>query len=114
MDPAEGAFIVLGMSVVATTVVLIFRPISTRLGQLLEAAAISRMKASQRTDDDVSALLLAIDDVQHRLRRIESRLDALPPPMRRAQGLPDPDRLGRDELATIAARIRGPHSDGSA
>lgn len=113
MDPAEGFFIVVALLIAATTSVLIFRPITSRLGNLLEAIALAKMKQAER-GDDVSALLLAIDDVQQRLRRIEGRLEGLPPASREARGLPAPGSITEQELSAIAARLRGPHSDGHA
>ena len=114
MDPEEVFALISTLLILSTTAVLIFRPITNKLGSLLEAMALSKMKNANRTDDDVSALLLAIDDVQQRLRHIDSQLSALPPGVRAQHHLPSPDSHRADELSSIAARIRGPHSDGHA
>lgn len=108
---SDGPFVVMVILILCTTAVLILRPIASRLGHLLEALTTERLSRAHRSRDDVSALLIALDEVQQRLRTIEHHLGALPPGERDRLRLPAATDV---ELRALASRIRGPHSDGTA
>lgn len=98
--------------ILCTTAVLILRPLTTRLGNLLEALATERLSRAHRSRDDVSALLIALDDVQQRLRSMEDEMRRQGEQGRARPALPPV--LSDPGLARLADRIQGPHSDGSA
>lgn len=115
MQGEEVFLIISVMLILSVTGTLIFRPITTRLGLFLEAVAKTRMAKVERGDDDVLTLLVALDDLQDRLDRIDRRLA-------RIEGVPlldeGPTRRAMDarerRLEVMAARLKGPHSDGQA
>ena len=76
MNPADIAPFAVAITLILTTgAVILLRPISRRLGDLLEAMAKERREPPRRVSDDTHRMVDLLEAMNARMERLEERQD---------------------------------------
>jgi hypothetical protein len=75
MDPAIGPMVVMVTAILTTGGVLIFRPITKRLGSLLEVMTAQKLRAANTDPNDTQRIRELLTSIDGRLNLLEERQD---------------------------------------
>jgi len=75
MDPAIGPMVVMVTAILTTGGVLIFRPITKRLGSLLEVMTAQKLRAASADPNDAARIRELLTSIDGRLNLLEERQD---------------------------------------
>lgn len=75
MDPAIGPMVVMVTAILTTGGVLIFRPITKRLGSLLEVMTAQKLRAATADPNDTARIRELLTSIDGRLNLLEERQD---------------------------------------